>query len=161
MMLTVKFQSQIPHISSLTLYIYGMFEEFKKHVKSQLGFLKKSRLILAISGGVDSVVLAYLCRDLGLIFALAHCNFNLRGEESNADEDFVMRLGEYLDVEVFTQGFDTQDYAKVNKRSIQMSARELRYNWFAELAEQLRFDYILTAHHADDNLETFLINFTR
>ena len=138
-----------------------MFEEFKKHVESQLGFLKKSRLIVAISGGVDSVVLAYLCRDLGLNFGLAHCNFNLRGEESNADEDFVLRLGEYLDVEVFIQGFDTQDYAKANKCSIQMSARELRYNWFAELARQLKFDYILTAHHADDNLETFLINFTR
>jgi len=135
--------------------------EFKNHIKNQLPFLKEGKLIIAISGGVDSVVLAHLCQRLELIFALAHCNFNLRGEESNADEDFVLKLAEQLDVEIFIQNFNTQAYADDNKRSIQMAARELRYDWFAELAEQLQFDYILTAHHADDNLETFLINFTR
>lgn len=93
--------------------------------------------------------------------ALAHCNFNLRGDESDADEDFVLRLAEDLELEVFIQNFDTEKYASENKRSLQMAARELRYNWFRELAEQLQYDYILTAHHADDNLETFLINFSR
>lgn len=143
------------------LYFYIMLKTFKKHIETNLEFLKDSRLIIAISGGVDSVVLCHLCKKLNLDFALAHCNFNLRGEESNADEDFVLELAEQLDVEVFIQNFDTQAYADENKRSIQMAARELRYDWFAELAEQLKFDYILTAHHVDDNLETFLINFTR
>ena len=138
-----------------------MLENFKSHIQQKLPFLWKSKLVIAISGGIDSVVLAHLCKSMNLNFALAHCNFNLRGEESNTDEDFVVELAEQLEVEVFIQNFDTEAYAKENKCSIQMAARELRYDWFKELAEQLKFDYILTAHHADDNLETFLINFTR
>ncbi|MEF3079367.1 tRNA lysidine(34) synthetase TilS [Winogradskyella poriferorum] len=123
--------------------------------------MKNAKSVIAISGGIDSVVLAHLCHKLNFNFALAHCNFNLRGKESDADEAFVLDLGEQLDVEVFIQNFDTEAYANENKCSIQMAARELRYDWFSELAQQLNFDYILTAHHADDNLETFLINFTR
>ncbi len=138
-----------------------MLKSFDSHIDAHLEFLKDTRLLIAISGGVDSVVLAHLCSKLNLNFALAHCNFNLRGEESNADEDFVLDVAEQLEVEVFIENFDTQSYADEHKRSIQMAARELRYDWFAELAKQLQFDYILTAHHADDNLETFLINFTR
>jgi len=138
-----------------------MLKDFKNHINQQLSFLNESKLIIAISGGIDSVVLAHLCKSLNLNFSLAHCNFNLREEESNKDEEFVLELAEQLDVEIFIQNFNTKVYAKENKRSIQMAARELRYDWFAELAEQLQFDYILTAHHADDNLETFLINFTR
>ena len=138
-----------------------MQKDFKNHIDQQLPFLNKGKLIIAISGGIDSVVLAYLCKSLNLNFSLAHCNFNLREEESNKDEDFVLELAEELDVEIFIQNFDTEAYAKEHKRSIQMAARELRYDWFKELAVQLKFDYILTAHHADDNLETFLINFTR
>ncbi|WP_179320047.1 tRNA lysidine(34) synthetase TilS [Winogradskyella helgolandensis] len=138
-----------------------MQKDFNNHIDKNLSILKEGRLLIAISGGIDSVVLAYLCKNLNLNFSLAHCNFNLRAEESNKDEDFVLELAEALDVEVFIQNFDTQAYADENKRSIQMAARELRYDWFKELAQQLKFDYILTAHHADDNLETFLINFTR
>jgi tRNA(Ile)-lysidine synthase len=138
-----------------------VIKTFKNYINNQLSFLKEGKLIIAISGGIDSVVLAYLCKALNFNFALAHCNFNLRDKESDTDEAFIVELAEKLDVEVFIQNFDTQSYAKANKRSIQMAARELRYNWFAELAEQLQFNYILTAHHADDNLETFLINFTR
>lgn len=148
-------------VPSSLLYLYLMLKVFKEHIENNLEFLSEKRLIIAISGGVDSVVLAHLCKSLNFNFALAHCNFNLREEESNADEDFILDLGDALDVEVFVQNFDTQAYADDNKRSIQMAARELRYDWFAELAQQLKFDYILTAHHADDNLETFLINFTR
>ena len=138
-----------------------LLDNFKHHIENNLAFLKKSKLLIAISGGVDSVVLTHLSHKEGLQISLAHCNFNLRGDESDDDEDFVEELSENLDLEVFIQRFDTTQYAKDNKRSIQMAARELRYNWFLELAEQLKFDYILTAHHADDNLETFLINFTR
>lgn len=107
------------------------------------------------------MVLTHLCLHCNLQFSLAHCNFNLRGEESDGDEDFVMQLAEDLEVEVFIQNFDTQSYAREHKLSIQMAARELRYQWFEELALQLQFDYVLTAHHADDNLETFLINLSR
>jgi tRNA(Ile)-lysidine synthase len=134
---------------------------FKNHINKNLPILKESKLLIAVSGGVDSVVLAHLCHNQSLDFALAHCNFNLRQEESNQDEDFVIELAKNLNVEVFIQNFDTEIYAKEQKHSIQMAARELRYNWFQDLASQLDFDYILTAHHADDNLETFLINFTR
>jgi len=136
-------------------------KDFKIHINNNLSVLNESKLLIAVSGGIDSVVLTHLCHALGLNFSLAHCNFNLRAEESHKDEAFVLELAEALDVEVFIQNFDTEAYAKAHKRSIQMAARELRYDWFKELAEQLQFDYILTAHHADDNLETFLINFTR
>jgi tRNA(Ile)-lysidine synthase len=138
-----------------------MIEPFKKHIDTKLSFLKNSKLLLAISGGLDSVVLTHLCYQLDLNIALAHCNFNLRGHESDGDEDFVLQFAEKLDLEVFIESFDTKAYADTHKLSIQMAARQLRYDWFEELAEQLKFDYILTAHHADDNLETFLINFTR
>lgn len=138
-----------------------MLNELKEHINDNLSFLKGGKLLVAVSGGIDSVVLAHLSQILGLNFALAHCNFNLRGEESDADEEFVLQLAEDLELEVFIENFDTLKYAADNKCSIQMAARELRYNWFEELANQLNYDFILTAHHADDNLETFLINFTR
>ncbi|WP_282135642.1 tRNA lysidine(34) synthetase TilS [Seonamhaeicola maritimus] len=138
-----------------------MLEPFKNHILSNLSFLNNARLLIAISGGVDSVVLTHLCYQLGLDISLAHCNFNLRGKESDGDEEFVVQLADNLDIEAFTESFNTEGYASENKMSIQMAARELRYYWFDELAQQLGFDYILTAHHADDNLETFLINFSR
>lgn len=128
---------------------------------THLDMLHGSRLLLAISGGLDSVVMTHLCHQLKLNMSLAHCNFNLRASESDADEDFVLALADDLDLDVFVESFDTASYAKEQRISIQMAARELRYQWFFELAEQLDFDYILTAHHADDNLETFLINLTR
>lgn len=138
-----------------------MIASFQNHIETRLSFLKKAKLLLAISGGLDSVVLAHLCYQLKLNIALVHCNFNLRGDESDADEDFVMQFAEKLDLEVFIESFDTEAYAKTNKLSTQMAARELRYNWFKELSGQLHFEYVLTAHHADDNLETFLINLSR
>ncbi len=138
-----------------------MLNAFQNHINSKLSFLKNGQLLIAISGGLDSVVLLHLCHKLGLNLALAHCNFNLRGNESDADEDFVLELADDLDLEVFIESFDTEIYAEKNKLSIQMAARKLRYDWFETLAKQLGFDAVLTAHHADDNLETFLINFTR
>ncbi len=138
-----------------------MFHQFKNHVHKKLSFLNESKLLIAVSGGIDSVVLTHLCHKLKLNFALVHCNFNLRSKESDRDEEFVLNLAENMDVEVFIESFDTENYADQNKVSIQMAARELRYNWFNELADQLKYDYILTAHQADDNLETFLINLSR
>ncbi|MBO3098224.1 tRNA lysidine(34) synthetase TilS [Gelidibacter pelagius] len=138
-----------------------MLQTFQKHLDKNLDMLHGSRLLLAISGGLDSVVLTHLCHQLKLKVSLAHCNFNLRATESDADEEFVLALAEDLELDVFVESFETETYAKEQGISIQMAARELRYTWFFELAEQLDFDYILTAHHADDNLETFLINLTR
>lgn len=138
-----------------------MLKAYQNHINQNLPFLKEGKLLVAISGGLDSVVLAHLCHQLELNIAFAHCNFNLRAEESDADEAFVLQFAKDLNVECFVQRFDTLGYAKKNKESTQMAARNLRYEWFDELAEVLRYDYILTAHHADDNLETFLINLSR
>lgn len=138
-----------------------MQKEFNNHLQKQFHFLKNSRLLIAISGGLDSMVLTHLCKASQLNIALAHCNFHLRGDESNEDEDFILQVAEDLELEVFIESFDTESYAKQHKLSTQMAARELRYEWFFELSQQLNFDYILTAHHADDNFETFLINLTR
>lgn len=138
-----------------------MTSTFQNHINKNLPFLHKSKLLIAISGGLDSVVLTYLCKESNLNLSLAHCNFNLRGDESDQDEAFVLQLAEDLDLEVFIESFDTEIYAKEHKLSTQMAARELRYDWFTSLAQQLGFDYILTAHHADDTFETLLINLTR
>jgi tRNA(Ile)-lysidine synthase len=138
-----------------------MLKGLQNHINKNLEFLNHSKVLIAISGGIDSVVLTHLCYKLKLNIALAHCNFHLRGEESDGDQESVKQLANKLNLEVFLQDFDTESYAKINKQSIQIAARELRYTWFKALANQLGFDYILTAHHADDNLETFLINFTR
>jgi tRNA(Ile)-lysidine synthase len=138
-----------------------MLSKFKKHLEEQFPKTLTRKILLAVSGGVDSVVLAHLCRQAGLDIALAHCNFNLRGEESEGDESFVLELADALETEIFIEGFETEAYAAGKKISIQMAARELRYNWFRELRETLQFDYIFTAHHANDNLETVLINLIR
>lgn len=138
-----------------------MLDRIQKHINQSLSFLKESKLLIAISGGVDSVVLTDLCHKLHLDISLAHCNFMLRGTESDADEQFVLDLGNSLGLEVFVVQFETEKYAKSQKLSIQMAARELRYKWFSDMSERLGFDYVLTAHHADDNLETVLINFIR
>ena len=138
-----------------------MKKAFKNLIKTRFPYVCGSKLLLAVSGGIDSVVLAHLCHAAKLDFSIAHCNFNLRGEESDSDENFVVDLADAFQVEIFTQRFDTQKYAKNNGVSIQMAARELRYEWFEELKNTLHFDFILTGHHANDNLETFLINFLR
>lgn len=116
---------------------------------------------MAVSGGIDSMVLVHLCHQLNLDFAIAHCNFQLRGVESNQDEAFVTHQAELLKIPIFIERFDTQTFAEQQKMSIQVVARNLRYDWFYSLLANHNFDYILTAHHLDDSLETFLINFTR
>ncbi|MFY9243040.1 MAG: tRNA lysidine(34) synthetase TilS [Polaribacter sp.] len=138
-----------------------MLQKFNTHIVNNFPFLKDKRLLIAISGGLDSVVLHYLLSTLKFDISLAHCNFNLRGKESDLDEKFVNKLSQKTSNQIFIKLFDTNNFAKEHKLSTQIAARELRYNWFQELVKEHDFDYILTAHHADDNLETFLINLTR
>ncbi|MFN3753864.1 tRNA lysidine(34) synthetase TilS [Flavobacterium sp.] len=138
-----------------------MLSKFQNHIDINLPFLKGKKLLLATSGGIDSMVLVNLCHQSKLDFAVAHCNFQLRGEESDKDETFVKSQIEKLQVPIFIQRFDTKAFAEQNKLSIQVVARNLRYEWFYTLLANNNFDYILTAHHLDDSLETFLINFTR
>lgn len=138
-----------------------MLIAFKNHLQEQFPEVAEAKILIAISGGVDSVVLAHLCKKAGLDISLAHCNFQLRGEESEGDENFVIELADVMDLQIFIEEFETEAYANEKKLSTQMAARELRYHWFDELCETLQFDYIFTAHHANDNLETVLINFIR
>lgn len=138
-----------------------MLFKFQKHLSENLPFLREKKLLLAISGGIDSIVLAQLLRQSGYAVSLAHCNFNLRGGESDGDEQFVRNFAAENNLELFVTHFDTERFAQDNKLSIQLAARQLRYIWFHQLLEENHMDFILTAHHLDDNLETFLINFTR
>ena len=138
-----------------------MQQKFSNHINTKFPFLKDKKLLIAISGGVDSVVLTHLLSILNFNISLAHCNFKLREKESDLDENFVLKLGEKLNIKTFTTQFETNKFAQKNKLSTQIAARELRYNWFESLVNKHQFEYVLTAHHADDNLETFLINLTR
>ena len=139
-----------------------MLQEFSNHIQNKFPFLKDKKLLIAISGGVDSVVLTHLIVTLsGVEVSLAHCNFKLREKESDLDEKFVIKLGEKLNFKTFTTQFETEKFAIKQKQSTQIAARNLRYTWFKEIIEKHQYDYVLTAHQADDNLETFLINLTR
>lgn len=138
-----------------------MLNQLHYHLQQNLPFLHNSKLLLAVSGGIDSIVMATLFKTLGYNIALAHCNFRLRGSESDGDESFVNTFAEKNNIPVHTTRFDTVSFASDNKVSIQMAARQLRYSWFNELLEKHGYDYLLTAHHLDDQIETFLINFTR
>ncbi len=133
----------------------------KNHITKNLSFLKGKKLLIAISGGIDSAVLTHLLYNLKFSISLAHCNFMLRGKESNKDEQFVINLSKSLGIPAYTIQFETEKFATENGISTQMAARELRYNWFQEIRKQHHLDYILTAHHKEDVIETFLINLTR
>ncbi|MGX7666348.1 tRNA lysidine(34) synthetase TilS [Flavobacterium pedocola] len=138
-----------------------MFQKLQDHINTNLPFLKGKKLLLAVSGGIDSMVLLSLFKQSGFDIAVAHCNFNLRGEESDGDENFVKTICRNSGIIFFVKHSDTKTYADSHKLSIQLAARQLRYEWFGELMENEGFDYLLTAHHLDDSLETFLINLTR
>lgn len=145
----------------LCIFKPQMLNRFVAHIEKEGLFTHKHRLLLAISGGLDSVVLCHLLKKGGFAVALAHCNFQLRGEESEGDELFIKQLVETVGFEPHIKRFDTQQFAAENKLSIQMAARKLRYAWFEELMKAHKFDFLLTAHHLNDNIETFLLNFTR
>lgn len=133
----------------------------QNHIDKEIPYLNKKKLLLAVSGGLDSMVLLHLFQELKFDIAIAHCNFQLRGVESFEDQKFIQDYADANRIPIYVTQFDTEAFAKDYKLSTQVAARALRYNWFYELLEEENFDYILTAHHADDNLETFLINFTR
>ena len=164
-----------------------MLKEFKSFVEKHNLIEKDDRVLLAISGGVDSMVLAKLlilsqqttdngqqslsiiCSDVSNTstetvksqISFAHCNFHLRGEDSNRDEKFVTDFAKENDIPIYIKHFDTESYAKENSLSIEMAARELRYSWFKELKEIHNFNKVALAHHGDDQIETFFINFLR
>lgn len=138
-----------------------MKNTLQNHIEKEIPFLLKKKLLLAVSSGLDSMVLLHLFQELHYDIAIAHCNFQLRGVESFGDQKFIQDYAEANAIPIFVTQFDTEAFAKDFKLSTQVAARELRYNWFYELLETENYDYILTAHHADDNLETFLINLTR
>ena len=138
-----------------------MFKKLENHLSYNFQFLNGKKLLLATSGGLDSMVMAHLFHQLNYEIAIAHCNFQLRGMESFEDQKFVQEYADSNSIPLFITQFDTKAFAEDYKLSTQVAARELRYNWFYELLETESYDYILTAHHADDNLETFLINLSR
>ena len=138
-----------------------MKQKLENHLSQNLQFLNGKKLLLATSGGLDSMVMADLFHKLNYEIAIAHCNFQLREMESFEDQNFVQEYANTNSIPLFLTQFDTKAFAEDYKLSTQIAARELRYNWFYELLETENYDYILTAHHADDNLETFLINLSR
>ena len=137
-------------------------EEVLRTIERESLFRPQAKLLVALSGGADSVALFRVLLQLGYACECAHCNFHLRGEESNRDEAFVRQLCEELGVKLHVVHFDTEAHAKENQLSIEMSARELRYKWFASLIEaDNSLEHIAVAHHRDDNIETLLINLVR
>ena len=123
--------------------------------------ISHKRLLLAVSGGIDSCVLAEAFHQMGLDFGIAHCNFQLRGEDSNVDELLVKKLAAKYSVPLYTVRFDTEQYVEQKKVSIQVAARELRYGWLEEMRATHKYDYIATAHHLNDNIETVVHNFIK
>ncbi|MDQ7947443.1 MAG: tRNA lysidine(34) synthetase TilS [Pedobacter sp.] len=134
---------------------------FKDYIKTNALFLPGERILLAVSGGKDSVLMAQLFKLSGFQFSIAHCNFNLRAAESQRDEAFVKLLAAELDVPFHVAHFDTKTYAAEQQLSTQMAARALRYQWFEEVRERENYDYIALAHHQTDNVETILLNLVR
>ncbi len=133
-----------------------LIDEFKNF--NEKNNLKNSNTLLAVSGGVDSIVMVNLFHHLGFKFGIAHCNFKLRNQESIIDHKFVENLSNKFKKPFYSIGFDTKEYAKKNKISIQMAARELRYQWLDKTAKEFKYDYIATAHHLNDNIETLFFN---
>jgi tRNA(Ile)-lysidine synthase len=138
-----------------------MLNKFKEHLENDFSFLKNKSIFLAVSGGLDSMVMLHLFQQLEYDIAILHCNFQLRGKESDGDTDFVIDYAEQFNIAWAIGHFDTKAFAKDNKLSTQVAARELRYDWFLEQLEEKEFDFVATAHHADDDLETFIINLSR
>ncbi len=138
-----------------------MLDQFQLYINRYNLIAEGDKLILALSGGIDSMVLADLLQKAKVEFVAAHCNFHLRGSESDGDDWFVRKFAEKHGIQCFVKHFETEKYAAKYGISIEMAARDLRYAWFEELQQQLGYDKIVVAHHADDQAETFFINLLR
>ncbi len=138
-----------------------MKEQILAYIQQEHLFKLKEKILLTASGGIDSTVLCDLFHKAGLSFGIAHCNFQLRAKESDGDEAFVKKLAAKYKVPFHHIRFDTNTYAKKNKLSIQVAARELRYEWFEKIRSEHSYEYIATAHHQGDVIETFFINLIR
>ena len=138
-----------------------MKHKIEKFFKEKLQALKDSNFLIAVSGGVDSMVLASLFKKNNLKFSVAHCNFKLRSDESDADELFVSNWCKENNQKYFNTSFNTVEFCKNNKVGTQEGARNLRYKWFHDLKEIYGFDFIVTAHNLNDQIETYLINSMR
>ena len=138
-----------------------MQKELLRSLKKISQDFSYKKYLLAVSGGIDSMVLLHLFMKTGLDFAVAHCNFNLRGDESKRDENFVSEFCKKNNIQLFSENFNTQVFAVEQKISIQEAARELRYGYFYEIAKQNKYNFIVTAHNRDDVLESFFINLYR
>lgn len=138
-----------------------MLKQFLDFIANQKLGDKFQQYLLAVSGGVDSIVMCDLFFKAGLKFGIAHCNFNLRGKESEGDESFVKRIAQKYNVPFHKKSFNTKLYAEKKKISVQMAARDLRYEWLKQVANKEKYDRIATAHHLDDSIETFFINILR
>ena len=148
-------------VYQLFLYLCQMLRAFKAYIGAEKLFSPKERILLAVSGGRDSVAMTHLFHLAGFRFGIAHCNFQLRGEESDKDKLFVENLAKKYNVPFFSTKFNIAKYINKKGVSIQMAARELRYAWFNEIIGDEDFDRIATAHHLDDQIETFFINLMR
>lgn len=138
-----------------------MQQRFLRIFKDLVPKPQQFRFLVAVSGGVDSMVLVALMQQSGLSFGIAHCNFNLRGRESDRDQDLVKTISEKYGVPFFVKSFETKQYAQDYGLSTQMAARDLRYGWFNDLLEKEGFDFLAVAHHANDNFETALFNLVK
>ncbi|MGW8123106.1 tRNA lysidine(34) synthetase TilS [Roseivirga echinicomitans] len=138
-----------------------MLNRFLSFIKKHAPNSEANKWLLAVSGGLDSMVLLHLCHQAGFDISVAHCNFNLRGKESDADAKFVENTCLELNIPYFEKQFDTSVYAEANGISTQMAARDLRYAWFETLLTMQNLDQLAVAHHAQDNLETVLLNLAR
>lgn len=138
-----------------------MLERFKQYISEEKLIESGEKTLLAASAGVDSTVLCHLFQAAKLPFAIAHCNFQLRGADSEGDALFVKNLAAQFEVPFVSTSFDTLFFAKNNKLSVQEAARQLRYEWIEKMRPQLKCSHIATAHHLDDSIETVLFNFAR
>lgn len=138
-----------------------MVERLVKSFESIESFTPNDTLLVGVSGGIDSIVLVDLLQRAGFAFAVAHCNFHLRGVESDLDETFVKALAVRYEKQFFCQSFQTKEVAEEGGVSIEMAARDLRYAWFEEIRKNHHFDWIVVAHHRDDQIETFFLNLSR
>jgi tRNA(Ile)-lysidine synthase len=139
----------------------NLLNEFNKFISDNRLVKPADKILLAVSGGIDSMVMAYLFHQQGYTTGLAHCNFSLRAGDSDKDEEIVRQFAEKHEIPFFTKRFETKSFAKKNRISVQMAARELRYNWFEYIREKHGYDYIAIAHNLNDNIETLLINLIR